>query len=93
VDRIYNRFKGKTFTQGGYTGELAGFCDGKYILAFDLTQTDQASPISSFRRLDKGSFVEETYKDQKWRYVYINENQMDLQSRGKKKQTYKSILC
>ena len=76
MNRIYKTIKGKTVKFGEYEGTICGFGDGTFIAA-----TEQ-KPLYSFRKLDKGTTIEEEYKDNKYRYFYVNES--DIQSNKRK---------
>lgn len=69
----YQRLKGLEVTHGETKGVLIGFCHDRFIGA-TLT-----SPHYSFRRLEKDSFIEEEYKDVKYRYFYISESYVENQ--------------
>lgn len=68
MEKIYLKFKGKE-VNGGI---LCGYTQAHFILAVT------SSSSSSFRKFDdKGDvFIEEEYKDSKYRYVYCNENDL-----------------
>ena len=74
-DRVYKKIKGRLIQHNGYSGTVCGMCDGKYIAA----TLDR--PSCCFRRLDKktDSWVEDEYKDVKWKYFYVNEIEVHRQ--------------
>lgn len=73
MERIYNKYKDQEVTINGFTGKLAGYSEDRFLLAAEN------APSYSFRRLDKGSFIDEKYKDSKYRYWYCNETILDKQ--------------
>jgi hypothetical protein len=81
MDRVYKKIKGKTIKYDGYSGIVCGASDGKYIAA------TEEKPKCSFRRLDKktDSWVEEEFKDIKYRYFYCNEWDIYMQNKRMKK--------
>lgn len=73
MDKVYQKYRLKEVTNNGYTGTLVGFSEDRFLLAAE----EKDAPSYSFRRLDKGSFVEEEYRDKRFRYWYVNENLLD----------------
>lgn len=73
MQRIYEKYKLKEVTNNGYTGTLVGFSEDRFLLAAN----EKDAPSYSFRRLDKGSFVEEAYKERPYKYWYLNEATLD----------------
>lgn len=72
--RIYEKYKGMPVHHGEIKGVICGFTDNNLIMA-----TEQ-NPLYSFRKFDKeGHFVEEEYKDKKYRYSYILESTVEAQ--------------
>lgn len=68
MNRVYKAIRGKTVKFQGYSGTVCGYGDGTFIAA-----TEDKSQCS-FRKLDKGTVIEELYKDTKYRYFYVNES-------------------
>lgn len=69
----YEKLKGLKVTHNETEGMLAGFCHDRLIAA-TLT-----NPHYSFRRLEKDTFIEEEYKDAKYRYFYCSESFIEKQ--------------
>ncbi len=67
MDRVYKEMRGRVIRYDGYEGIVCGYSDGRYLAA---TET---KPMCSFRKVDKGTTIEEGYKDTKYRYFYLNE--------------------
>lgn len=67
MDRVYKAMRGKVIRYYGYEGIVCGYSDGRYLAA---TTT---KPDCSFRKVDKGTTIEDAYKDVKYRYFYFNE--------------------
>lgn len=69
MEKIYLKYKGKKINQG----ILCGYTQSHFILA---VITDNADKF--FRKFDDKSdvFIEEEYKDSKYRYVYCNESDL-----------------
>ena len=70
MDRVYKSLRGNVIRYKGYEGVVCGYSDGRYLAA---TET---KPMCSFRKIDKGTVIEEAYKDVKYRYFYVNESDM-----------------
>lgn len=69
MKQLFDKYKFKTFThQDGVEGIVVGFCDNNLIGA-----CESCNPIYSFRRLDKNTYIDDAYKDNKWRYFYVSE--------------------
>ena len=73
--RIFEEFKEKVITHKNYSGIVCGYNDEHFILAIKAS-----SPAYSFRKLPKGSFIMDEYKDIKFKYVYENESELIKQS-------------
>lgn len=68
MEQLFEIYKFKTFThQDGVEGQIVGYCDNNLIGACEC------NPIYSFRRLDKNTYIDEAYKDTKYRYFYVSE--------------------
>ena len=70
MERLYKKFKGRLVTyQDGQEGVICGWVNDNLLLALET------KPIYSFRRFGKEShFLEEQYKESKYRYCYCSEN-------------------
>ena len=76
MDRVYKELRGKVIRYDGYEGVVCGYSDGRYLAA---TMT---KPMCSFRKkVEKDTFIEEEYKDVKYRYFYMNEADMIKQQK------------
>lgn len=69
MERIYKQIRLKELTYPDYSGVICGYVENMFILA-TLSKTDK-----SFRKFDKRAepFIEEQYKDHKFRYVWADE--------------------
>ena len=68
MKKIYNLLKGKTVNFTDHTGKVCGYTSNRLLIA------TESKPIFSFRQFDKGgAFVEDEFKDAKFRYCYANE--------------------
>lgn len=68
MERIYKKLKGKKVKYPDCEGIVCGYTENRLVMAVE------GSPNASFRRFDKGGgFVEEEYKDARFRYLYTNE--------------------
>lgn len=66
--RIYSKLKNKVVKYPTYSGIVCGYTENRLILA------TEDNPRSSFRKFEKGgAFIEEQFKDSKYRYVYADE--------------------
>jgi len=75
MNRVYKAIKGKTVKFGTYSGIICGYGDATFIAA------TEDKPPYSFRKLDKGTTIEEEYKDSKYRYFYVNESDLPANKR------------
>lgn len=67
---LYEKYKFRTFThQDNVEGIIVGYCNNALIGA-----CENCAPIYSFRRLDKNTYIDENYKDSRFRYFYCSEN-------------------
>ena len=68
---IYKRIKGKSLKYESYEGVICGYSDTKLVLA------TLDSPGCSFRKTDKEKmFIEEEFRDTKYRYCWANESEV-----------------
>ncbi len=74
MERIYNEFKGTPVVYPKYTGIVCGFTDSHLILAVETKETS-----GFFRVLKKDFFVEEPFKEAKFRYVFEDERVVEKQ--------------
>ena len=77
MDRVYKSMRGKTIRYEGYEGVICGYSDGRYLAA---TET---KPECSFRKVDKGTTIEDDFKDSRYRYFYLNEADFIKQKKRK----------
>lgn len=72
MEIVYKKYSGKQVKYPGEVeGIIVGYCDNNLIAA-----CDSCHPTYSFRRLDKNTYIDENYKESKWRYFYVNESTM-----------------
>lgn len=72
MEIIYNKYRGKKVEYpGNVEGIIVGYCDNNLIVG-----CDSCHPSYSFRRLDKDTFIEDEYKESKYRYFYCTEATM-----------------
>lgn len=75
MEELYKLFKGKLITYpNGVEGKIIGYVDDNLLIA-----TEQ-NPTYSFRKFGKQPhYIEEEYKDKKWRYCYLSEQTVEEQ--------------
>ena len=71
MKQLYQKIKGLHFTRHDKDCVLVGYSDGHFILATETTNSTWF-----FRKTDKGTFIEQEFKDPKYRYHYIDENEL-----------------
>lgn len=88
MNRVYEVIKGKELKYYDYSGYVCGYTEDKFILA----TTDKTE--KSFRKFHKGDmpFIEEGYKDVKFRYVWIDEIDVEKQHSKLKNKVEKIYL-
>lgn len=69
MERLYKKYKGRTIIHVNYTAACCGYTDSNLILA----TTDK--PSCSFRKTDKSMFIEESFRDVKFKYVFEDEQE------------------
>lgn len=69
INRVYEIIKGKELKYQDYSGLVIGYVSDKFILA----TTDKTG--KSFRKFDRRDtpFIEEEYKNPKFKYVWLDE--------------------
>ena len=69
MEVVYKKLKGKELKYPLYSGVIVGYTSNKLILA-TTDKTDK-----SFRKFDKKDtpYIEELYKDSRFRYVWCDE--------------------
>jgi hypothetical protein len=66
---IYEKYKNKKVKYPNCFGIVCGYCDDNILIATEQT------PLYSFRKFGKDfHFIEEEFKNQKYRYCYVSEN-------------------
>lgn len=75
MERIYEKYKGKKINNG----VVCGYNETHILLAVE------DNPTASFKRLYKGTFVEDKYKDKAFRYIYCDERTIEKQCTPTKK--------
>jgi len=70
MNRIYEIIKGKELVYHDYKGCIVGYVSDKFILA-TVDKTEKG-----FRKFDRQDtpFIEGDYKDSKFKYVWLDEN-------------------
>lgn len=71
---VFEKFKGLIVENPGYSGVVCGYTDSHIILAVETK-----NPIKFFRTLKKDFYVEEEFKDPKYRYVFEDERTIEKQ--------------
>ena len=71
MEEIYEAFKGTLVVHDKYQGVVCGYNETHFILAVETDNKDRF-----FRALKKYFFVDEAYKDQKYRYIFENESEI-----------------
>ena len=85
MEEIYNELKGTLVVHNKYQGVVCGYAEAHFILAVESKDVK-----NFFRVLKNDFFVEEEYKDSKYRYVLEDERtivkQKIWQQKSKQKQ-------
>jgi hypothetical protein len=68
MEEIYEELKGTLIVHDKYQGVVCGYTEGHFILAVETKEVGKF-----FRVLKKDFFVEEAYKDPKYRYILEDE--------------------
>lgn len=77
---VYKKYKGFKVKCESYSGTVCGINSDKILCA------TEENPQCAFRRTDKDTWIEEEFKDKKYRYFYMDENILDKQTKsGRKK--------
>lgn len=76
MEEIYNELKGTLVVHNTYQGIVCGFNDTHFILA---VETKDAKKF--FRVLKNDFFVEEEFKDTKYRYILEDEREIVKQKK------------
>lgn len=71
---VFDRFKGLKVENPGYTGIVCGYTDCHIILAVETKIQGKF-----FRTLKKDFYVEEEFKDPKYRYIFEDESTIEKQ--------------
>jgi hypothetical protein len=79
MEEMYENFKGTLVVHPHYQGIVCGYTDTHFILAVETKETGKF-----FRVLKKDIFVEEEYKDQKYRYILEDERTIEKQIKWQK---------
>ena len=78
MERLYKLYKGKVIKYPDCEGILCGYTEDNLLMA-----TEDKSQ-ASFRKFGKESqFVEEEFKDGKYRYLYVSEKTVEEQHKKK----------
>lgn len=75
MEELYKLFKGRLITYpNGVEGKIIGYTNDNLLIA-----TEQ-NPMYSFRKFGKEShYIEEEFKDKKYRYCYVSEDTVEQQ--------------
>ncbi len=76
MEEIYEELKGTLVVHDKYQGIVCGYNDSHYILAVETKDVK-----NFFRVLKNDFFVEEEYKDTKYRYIFEDERTIEKQIR------------
>lgn len=69
---LYDKYKFKSVKYpNNIEGLIVGYSDNNLIATCET-----CNPSYSFRRLDKNTFIDEKYRDSKYRYFYVTESTM-----------------
>lgn len=71
---VFEKFKGLTIVNPGYAGVVCGYTDCHIILAVETKNS-----VKFFRTLKKDFYVEEEFKDPKYRYIFEDESTIEKQ--------------
>jgi hypothetical protein len=74
MEEIYEVLKGTMVVHDKYQGIVCGYTDGHFILAVETKDVKKF-----FRVLKNDFFVEEEYKDAKYRYILEDERTIEKQ--------------
>lgn len=81
MEVIYNKYKGLRVVQGGIEGVVCGFTPDNLLLAIEQ------HPDYSFRKFGKEEhFIEEGFKEKKYRYCYVLESLVEAHDLQRNKQ-------
>lgn len=74
MEEIYEGLKGTLVVHDKYQGIVCGYTDSHYILAVETKDVE-----NFFRVLKNDFFVEDEYKDSKYRYILEDERTIEKQ--------------
>jgi hypothetical protein len=74
MEEKYEQFKGTLVVHKSYQGIVCGYTDTHFILAVDTKETGKF-----FRAVKKDIFIEDEFKDQKYRYILEDERTIEKQ--------------
>jgi hypothetical protein len=69
MEIVYKRYKNKVITHNNYTATCCGYTDSNLILA----TTDR--PNCCFRKVDKSMYIQDDFRDVKFKYVFEDEQE------------------
>lgn len=68
LENLYNKYKELIVAYEDCCPIICGY-NGSHLIG-----AVKGKPISSFRKLNRNTYIEETYKDTAWRYCYVDES-------------------
>lgn len=74
MKEVYEKFKGTLIVHPSYQGIVCGYTDSNFLLAVETKEIGKF-----FRVLKKDFFVEEEFKDSKYRYILEDERVIEKQ--------------
>lgn len=74
MEEIYENLKGTLIVHDKYQGVVCGFTEAHFILAVETKEVGKF-----FRVLKKEFFVEDEFKDTKYRYIFEDEREIEKQ--------------
>lgn len=89
METLYKKYKGVEIVHPNYKGVVCGYDDSRIILAVETTNDKDIF----FRRLrkDDNVFIDDKYKDHKYRYVYEDEREIIKQTKNELRTDIKDI--
>lgn len=71
MKRLYEEHKGKQFLRKDEVCTIVGYTDEHLLLG-----AETENKLDFYRRTKKSTFIEDEYKSDGWRYMYIDENEI-----------------
>lgn len=76
METLFQKYKGSLIVHDKYKGEVCGFNETHFILAVETKDES-----NFFRRLKKDFFIEEEYRELKYRYIFEDESTIIKQTK------------